>query len=138
MVRGNPAWKKGIKSPNPSGRPKGIVDKRSKISNALLDDADKIARVVVQAALNGDLQASSIVLSKVAPSIRPQLEKVEFNFDAGKSLTNQVEDVMRAISLGQISVTTGKEIIDALSRLSEIKLVDEIEERIAKLESRSD
>ena len=136
MARGNPAWQKGIKSPNPSGRPKGILDKRSKISAALLEDADKIARVVVQSALNGDLQASSLVLSKVAPSIKPQLEKVEFDFDASKPLGKQVEDVMEAVSLGKVSVTTGKEVIDALCRLSEIKLVDEIELRIANLESK--
>jgi hypothetical protein len=44
---GNPNWRKGMSSPNPSGRPKGIVDKRHKVTQALLNDAHEIANVVV-------------------------------------------------------------------------------------------
>lgn len=66
VPRGNPAWVKGGPSPNPAGRPKGIVDRRQKVQVALMDDAPAIARVVIDAALDGDMQAASLVLVLLA------------------------------------------------------------------------
>ncbi|MBP6030064.1 MAG: hypothetical protein KA533_01400 [Sphingobium sp.] len=40
-----------MKSPNPSGRPPGILDKRSRVTKALMEDAPAIARVVIDKAL---------------------------------------------------------------------------------------
>ena len=50
---GNPGWHKGMKSLNPTGRPKGIVDKRTRETKVLLDDAHAVAGVVIDAALAG-------------------------------------------------------------------------------------
>lgn len=33
---GNPNWKKGMPSPNKNGRPRGIVDKRTRVTQALM------------------------------------------------------------------------------------------------------
>ncbi|OYW85643.1 MAG: hypothetical protein B7Z20_08710 [Sphingobium sp. 32-64-5] len=58
------------------------MDTRSKITKALLDDGAAIARVVINAALEGDLQACNIVLGRIAPAIKPQTERIAFDFDA--------------------------------------------------------
>ncbi|AOH85133.1 hypothetical protein AWL63_15370 [Sphingomonas panacis] len=47
-----------------------------------MDDGPAIARVVVDAALAGDLQACNIALARIAPAIKPQAERVSFDFDA--------------------------------------------------------
>lgn len=60
---GNPNWKKGMPSPNKNGRPRSIVDKRTRVTQALMDDAPKVARVVIDAALAGDVQAAGLGLS---------------------------------------------------------------------------
>mgnify|MGYP001479653720 CR=1 FL=1 len=58
-VSGNKAWVKGMKSPNPKGRPKGIVDRRAKITESMLTDASDIVEAVVAKA-NSYIQSISI------------------------------------------------------------------------------
>ena len=88
---GNPNWRKGMNSPNPQGRPKGIIDKRMKVNQSLLADADDIAKVVIQSALSGDMQAASLVLSRIAPTLKAQTETVQFELDAtAKVLPNKL------------------------------------------------
>lgn len=135
-ARGNPQWRKGMASPNPRGRPPGIVDKRTKVTQALADDAPKVARVVIDAALKGDVQAASLVLSRVAPAIKSQSEKVSFKFDAKSPLAEQVEHVLQAIADGEVAPDVGKSIIDSIGELAAVKQFDEIEERILVLEGK--
>ena len=129
-------WERGGPSPNPSGRPKGIVDKRTRVSQALMDDAPAVARVVVDAALEGDMQAASLVLSRIAPVLRGQMEKVAFEFDATAPVARQVEQVLAAVARGQVAPDVGKQIIDAVQALSAIRATEELEARLAALEQK--
>lgn len=121
-------------SPNPKGRPRGIVDKRTRVTQALMDDAPAIARVIIDAALAGDVQAAGLVLSRVAPALKAQAERVQFEFDPKASVTEQAEAVLTAIASGEVSPDMGKQIIDAISALYGIKQIAELEERLAALE----
>ena len=129
-------WDRGGPSPNPKGRPPGIVDKRTRVSQALMDDAPAVARVVVDAALEGDMQAASLVLSRIAPVLRGQMEKVAFEFDAKAPVTRQVEQVLAAVARGQVAPDVGKQIIDAVQALSTIRATEELEARLAALEQK--
>lgn len=131
---GSQSWKKGMASPNPKGRPRGIVDKRTRVTQALMDDAPAIARVIIDAALAGDVQAAGLVLSRVAPVLKAQAERVQFEFDPKVSVTEQAEAVLTAIASGEVSPDMGKQIIDAISALYGIKQIAELEERLAALE----
>ena len=133
--RGNPSWRKGMKSPNPKGRPKGIVDKRQRISLALLEDAHDIARVIVAKAKEGDLHAGSLVLSRVLPALSSQAEKVQFDLDPTAPLATQVEQVLTAMSAGELSPDTARQIIETIGALGSIRQMDEIEQRLAQLEA---
>ncbi|WP_312784451.1 DUF5681 domain-containing protein [Brevundimonas sp.] len=129
-------WERGGPSPNPKGRPPGIVDKRTRVSQALLDDAPAVARVVVDAALEGDMQAASLVLSRIAPVLRGQMEKVAFEFDTTAPVARQVEQVLAAVARGQVAPDVGKQIIDAVQALSTIRATEELEARLAALEQK--
>jgi hypothetical protein len=135
--KGNPKWHKGMPSPNPSGRPRGIVDKRTRVTQALMDDAPQIARVVIEAALAGDIQAAGLVLSRVAPAIRAQAEKVEFDFDAKASVSQQAEAVLRAVADGKVAPDVGRQILESISILYGIKQVSELEQRLTVLEEKA-
>ena len=127
-------WEKGMASPNPNGRPRGIVDKRSKIAKALADDASSIVRVVIDAALEGDMQACNLVLARIAPTLKPQAERVAFDLDATAPVAVQIESVIAAVADGTLAPDVGQVIIASLGRLADARAVAELEARIARLE----
>lgn len=133
---GNPNWRKGMKSPNPSGRPKGIVDKRQKVTQAMLNDAHEIANVVVAKAKEGDLHAASLILSRVLPTLSAQSEKVQFDLDTSAPLATQVEQVLAAMADGELSTENAERIIKAIGALGAVRQMDELEQRLAALEGR--
>jgi len=128
-------WVKG-QSGNPKGRPPGRTDARTKITRALLDDAPAVARVVIDAALEGDLQAASLVLARCAPALRPEGYPVQFPFDPSAPIPQQIEAVLAAMAGGAVSPDVGKQIIDAIGTLSNARAVEELEARIITLEAK--
>lgn len=133
---GNPRWTPGCKSPNPSGRPKGIVDRRMQIAQRMFDDAGGIVNAMVEKALEGDTSAAGLILSRVLPALRAQSEKVTFDFDARAPVARQVEQVLDAIAAGAVAPDVGRQIIEAVAALSAIRATEELEARLAALEAR--
>lgn len=133
-VSGNKAWVKGMKSPNPKGRPKGIVDRRAKITESMLTDASDIVEAVVAKAKQGDVQAAQLIISRVLPTLAAQSEKVEFELDTAASLAEQTEQVLAATSKGILSPDSAQRIIQIIGALGEIRHLEDIEDRLAALE----
>lgn len=135
-VAGNPAWKPGCPSPNPSGRPTGIPDKRLLATQAMLDEMRNIVAVLVGKALEGDTNAANIVLSKMIPSLKAQSEKVTFDFDASATISEQVSAVLDGIARGQVPPDVGRLIIESVKALGDVRAVEILEARIAALEEK--
>lgn len=133
---GNPAWTPGMRSPNPAGRPRGIVDKRMRISQRMLADADGIVDAMVAQALDGDTGAASLILSRVLPALRNQAEKVQFPFDAAAPVARQIEQVLEAMAAGMVAPDVGRLIVDSIGTLSNARAVEELEARIITLEAK--
>lgn len=129
-------WVPGMKSPNPKGRPKGIIDKRMKVNQALADDAPAIAQVVIDAAKAGDIQAASLVLSRIAPPIKARAERVQFELSKDRSLYDQASEIMQAISKGEVDPETGKILIGCVQSIAGIYAVQELEQRLITLEEK--
>lgn len=102
----------------------------------MLDDADCIVDAVVTKALEGDTGAASLILSRLIPAVKAQLEKVEFTFDPSAPVGEQVEAVLTAISEGKVAPDVGKQIIDAIGALAQVRATEELEARIATLEEK--
>ena len=134
---GNPNWKRGGRSPNPAGRPKGVLDKRQKVEAALRDEGPAVARVVLDAALAGDMQAAGIVLARIAPTLRAQSEKVQFEFDPSLPIARQVESVLAAVAGGQVAPDIGQVIVSMVGTLSQVRATEELAERLAILEAKA-
>ena len=129
-------WVKGMPSPNRNGRPKGIVDSRSRITKALADDGLEIARVVTEAAKGGDLTACGMILSRISPALRPEAHPVQFGFDPTASTSNQVEAILAAMAEGAVSPDVARLIIDSIKSLADVRAVEDLEGRIAALEQK--
>ncbi len=129
-------WVKG-QSGNPKGRPVGIVDRRSKLAERMLADADGIVSVMVEKALDGDSGAAHLILGRVLPALRSAHEKVQFPFDATAAVADQIESVLTAIASGAVAPDVGQTIIAALGTLADARAVEQLEQRIITLEART-
>lgn len=137
IKRGNPNWTPGMTSPNPGGRPKGIIDRRQKLQNAFADDAVAIAKVVIGKALEGDMQAAGIALARLAAPLRAQAERVEFELDPHRPLSEQAAQILVAVSEGKLDADTGRTLIGCVQSVAGIRAVEELENRIILLEAKA-
>lgn len=130
-------WTPGMKSPNPHGRPKGIVDRRQRLQNAFADEAVAIAKVVIAQALEGDMQAAGIALARLVAPLKAVAERVEFQLDPARPLADQAQQVLMAVAEGKVDPETGKTLIGCIQSLSGIRAVENLEERIVLLEAKA-
>lgn len=135
-VSGNPAWKPGCPSPNPRGRPAGIPDKRLLATQQMLDEMRNIVAVLVAKALEGDTASASIVMSRVLPSLKAQAEKVNFPLDTTAPISEQVAQVLDAVSGGLLAPDVGRLMIESLKALADVRAVEDLEARIITLEAK--
>jgi len=131
---GNPSWVKNGPSPNPSGRPPGIPDRRLLATQQMLDEMRNIVAVLVGKALEGDSNAAAIILAKTLPSIKAQAEKVNFHLDTDAPISGQVAQVLDAIAGGLLAPDVGRLIVESLKALSDVRQAEDLETRIAALE----
>ena len=135
--RGNPAWHKGMKSPNPHGRKAEFGVPRSKITSMLMENVGGILEKQIAKALEGDSGAATLVLSRVMAPLKADGERVRFYFDPSLPISQQVEQVIAAIAAGAVAPDTGKQIIDAIATLSNVRKNEELEDRLAILEAKA-
>ncbi|MDH2135089.1 hypothetical protein N5J77_28590 [Sphingobium yanoikuyae] len=133
---GNPAWVKGMKSPNPAGRKPGSTA-QTILLKRMLENADGIVDMLISKAMEGDTNSASLILSRIMPSIKAQAQKVAFDFDHTAPASQQVEQVIAAIADGTVPADIGRQIIDAISSLSAIRVGEQLEARIEALEAAS-
>lgn len=132
---GNPNWHRGMVSPNPKGRPVGQT-KQTKLMQRMLDDAGDVVDAVLEKAKEGDAASASLILQRILPALRSQSEKVQFDFDASAPVGRQVEQVLDAIAAGAVAPDVGKQIIEAIGTLANVRATEELESRIVMLEAK--
>jgi len=121
------------KSGNPAGRPKGS---KNKLKQKLLDNVDGILDAMVAQAIAGDAAAAALVVNRVLPTLRPQSELVQFTLHVDQPISKQVEQVLLAISKGEVAADVGKKIIETITSLATVRATEELAQRIENLEER--
>lgn len=127
-------YPKGV-SGNPKGRPLG-PSKQQKLLQRMLDEANDVLEGVLTKAKEGDPASAGLVLSRILPTLRAQSQTVVFDLDPCLPLARQVEQVLQAIASGQLAPDLGKQVIDAISCLGNLRAVEDLEARIINLETR--
>jgi hypothetical protein len=130
------AFKPG-QSGNPAGRKPGVIDRRQRIAQFFEGDGIEIARVVIEAAKKGDLQACALVLTRVAPPAKPRAERVSFKLDTTLPLAAQAGAVVQAIADGQLAPEEAQVILSCLTHYVSLKSADELDGRLRELERRT-
>ena len=101
-----------------------------------MEDAPAIARVVIDKALEGDMQAAGLVLARVAPAIKQQAEKVEFDLSPDRPLGEQAQQILQAVAAGQVDPETGRTLITCIQSVAGIQAIENLESRIIILEAK--
>lgn len=128
-------WQPG-QSGNPKGRPVGSRNKKNVIAEEFEKDGSEVARVVMNAALEGDMQAANMVLQRLSPPLRARAEKVTFELTPDAPLATQAQQVLASVAEGQLDAETGKLLIDCIQSVAGIRAVDELEARLVALEEK--
>ena len=129
-------WQPG-QSGNPKGRPVGSRNKKNVIAEEFEKDGSEVARVVMNAALEGDMQAANMVLQRLSPPLRARAEKVTFELTPDAPLHEQANQVLASVAEGAIDPETGKLLIDCIQSVAGIRAVDELEARLQALEEKN-
>ncbi len=129
-------WQPG-QSGNPRGRPVGSRNKKNVIAEEFEKDGSAVARVVMDAALEGDMQAANMVLQRLSPPLRARAEKVTFELNPDAPLHEQANQVLASVAEGAIDPETGKLLIDCIQSVAGIRAVDELEARLIALEEKN-
>ncbi len=126
------AFKKG-ESGNAKGRPAGKTP-GAKIRKAIEARADNILQSVIDAAVNGDMQACKMLLDRITPTLKAQA--LPICVPINDSLTGQGNEIIKATMAGQIPPDIGSQLITALANQSRIVEIDELTKRIEILEGK--
>jgi hypothetical protein len=121
-------------SGNPAGRRPGLIDKRQRIAQAFEADGAEIAKVVIEAAKKGDMQAATLVLSRLSPPMKPRAERVRFDLDVTQPLAAQAAQVISAVATGQLDTESAQTVLTCLGTYAALVQSDELQSRLAALE----
>jgi len=94
-------------SGNPAGRPKGIIDKRTKLREKLESHADEVIASLVSRAKAGDTGALKLCIERLIPPIKSDegivFELPDGRLDMGNNMLQIAYDLTQAVALGRLT-----------------------------------
>ena len=124
-------FSKGV-SGNPTGRPKGIKDKRHRYSEAIDSMIPQVLDSVFQRAIAGDMTAAKMLLDRTLPNKRPEQERVEISRTG--NIVSDAQNVLRSVLDGEVSPDVGASLVSAMTSVLKAIEVEELAKRIEALE----
>ncbi len=128
-------FKRG-QSGNPSGRPKGSKDKRTALRALLEPHAEKLVEKAVALALEGDSTALRLCIDRIIPAYRSVDIPVSISLDGG-TLTQKAEGILAQMAAGTLTPSESAAVVQALSGVLKVKELEDLEDRVTKLEKRA-
>jgi hypothetical protein len=124
-------WKPG-QSGNPAGKPPGTGELQ-KLRAAIGEHVPQIIARMVDAAKDGDVTAARLLLERVLPPVKAVEQAQAIEMPEG-TLTEQGRAVLSAVANGELAPSQGAALVAAIGGLAKVAEVDELAQRIAKLE----
>lgn len=132
------AWKPG-ESGNPRGKPKGAINKTTRLAMELFEGGIKnIAEVVIKQAKDGDLAAARLVLDKLVPNARERAVELPGlpSTESPAGVAEAQAAILQAVASGDLTpgeAATLSGIVESRRKAIETQ---ELELRIQALEER--
>ena len=125
-----PKFKPG-QSGNPNGRPKGKTA-ATLLRKSIADAMPEIITKLVDAALGGDTAAAKVLLDRTCPALKPQAMPIML--PVVDSLAEQGNEIIKATMQGLIPPDIGSQLITALSNQGKLVELQEMTERLERIE----
>jgi len=127
-------WVAGTPSPNPRGRPQGSGPSAA-MRAAIAGVMPQVIAKLTELALAGDVSAARALLDRGVAPLRATDEPVALPVMTG-ALAERAEAIMRAMGEGALTPAQAGEVLSGLAALAKLRLVDELEARVAALEAK--
>ncbi|MET0087590.1 MAG: DUF5681 domain-containing protein [Sedimenticola sp.] len=125
------------KSGNPSGRPRGVQDKRRRYRALLDQHAPALIERAVELALEGDTSALKMCIDRILPTLKAQPLTVSIPcLENAETLADKSREVLNALSKGEITNDSALALLKAIETTGKIIETDELEARLQALESK--
>jgi Family of unknown function (DUF5681) len=125
-----PKFKPGV-SGNPKGRPKDKTHV-AMIRKSIAEEIPSIILNLVNLAKNGDVAAAKVLLDRVCPTLKPQA--LPISLPVNGSLSEQGNEIIKATMNGHIPPDIGSQLITALSNQGKLVELQELTERLQRIE----
>ena len=120
-------------SGNPTGRPKGVPDRRQLVRDMLMPEAPKLVEAAVKRALEGDSVMLKACLDKLIPNCR-QRTRVTVEGSGDESTPEKGRSVVRELCDGSLALEEGRLLMEVLTLQSRLEEQNELNRRIEALE----
>lgn len=126
------AWKPG-QSGNPAGRKPGTSEV-AQIRAAIAERVPELLAAMMARALDGDVAAARLLLERTVAPLKAAEQAQALTLPAG-TLTEQGRAVLAAVAAAELAPSQGAALLGAIGTLARVAEIDELERRIAALES---
>jgi hypothetical protein len=100
----------------------------------LADHGDDVVKMVLDAALAGDLQAAKLVLERISPPLKAQAAPILLDLPRPDTATGTAAAIIRAAADGELPPDTAAQLVAAVGTLARIIEIDELKDRLESLE----
>lgn len=126
-------WKPG-ESGNPAGRKPGS-DTVNQIRKGIAARVPEILAKLLDQALAGDTGAARLLLERSVPPLKAVEQAQALTLPDG-TLTEKGRSVLSAVAAGVLAPSQGSQLIAAIGSLARVSEIDELAQRITKLEGK--
>src|ERR1700733_12404721 len=119
----------------PSGRPKGVKDRRSKLRDMIEQSQDQLVQKAKSMALDGNEQMLKLLLERILP---PKLreEPISFSLEVD-SLVEKSKKIIQCLSDGEITTSAAETLMRTVYMESKIYEAEELKKQVDELMKRA-
>ena len=126
-------WKAG-ESGNPAGRKPGTGEV-ARLRAAIADRVPELLSTLMAQALEGDTAAARLLLERVIAPLKAAEQPQALTLPDG-TLTDQGRAVLASVAAGELAPGQGAALLGAIGTLARVVEIDELAQRVAKLEEK--
>jgi hypothetical protein len=124
-------------SGNPAGRPPGARHKTTiMLEQQMVDDAERVTKRVIQAAIKGNMVAAKLILDRAVP---PRKARVAFEVPPVRTAADAVVclgRIVEAMARGELSAEEAAAVSSVVETFRRVIETETFEERLSALERR--